>query len=307
MPTFNPTTFLVTGSTDGIGLFTVKSLVQYALQKQNEKIVLGLHGRCPERIKNSLSTVTDSIPQDQKNRVEVVTFCYDLSDLEQVKLFVDDVIKKFTFEPYGFKLDVFVNNAAIFDDRGPRKSPDGRFELTFAVNVVAVFVITSQFLDHAYQCKHFIQKVINTSSISHRDCFHHLQALDYSNLQFENGLKWTNFDSYGLSKQLVIMFTRGFFYDKEWNEKIFQNTCLINMDPGTVNTEMLFAGWGACGIPVEQAKDTFRLAVDDSFLHPSSEPKYYVNLREGNPAEICCDKESCLKLFNHLKSVCLLK
>ena len=113
MPTFNPTTFLVTGSTDGIGLFTVKSLVQYALRKQNEKIVIGLHGRCPERIKNSLSTVTDSISQDQKKSFEIVTFCYDLSDLEQVKLFVDDVIKKFTFESYGFKLDVLVNNAAI--------------------------------------------------------------------------------------------------------------------------------------------------------------------------------------------------
>ena len=126
-------------------------------------------------------------------------------------------IKRCTFDSCGFKLDVLVNNAAIFDDLGPRKDPDGRFELTFAVNVIAPFIITYKLLEHAYQCKSFIKKVVNTSSISHTDCYHHLQEIDYSNLQFENGLKWTSFNSYGLSKQLVIMFTRGFFYEEEWN------------------------------------------------------------------------------------------
>ena len=300
-------TYLVTGSTDGIGLFTVKSLVSWALQKQFEKVVIGLHGRCPERIRNSVSTIDALIPQDMKNCIEIVTFCYDLSDLEQVKMFVSDIIKKFTFGSYGFKLDVLINNAAIFDSIGPRKNADGRFELTFAVNVIAPFVITYQILQHAFQCKHFVKKVINTSSISHTDCYHHLQKLDYNNLQFENDLKWTSFNSYGLSKQLVIMFTRGFFHDQKWNERILDNTCMINMDPGTVNTKMLLAGWGECGIPVDQAKDTFHLAVEDKFFQPKSEPKYYDHLRERNPAEICCNEKECVDFFKYLVNLCELE
>ena len=307
MTSFEPLTFLITGSTDGIGLFTVKCLVDHALQRKDEKFVIGLHGRCQERIRNALSTVNEMIPKEKNKWIEIIDFCYDLSDIAQVKLFVGDVIKRFTFDSCGFKLDVLVNNAAIFDDLGPRKDPDGRFELTFAVNVIAPFVITYKLLEQAYQCKSFIKKVVNTSSISHTDCYHHLQEIDYTNLQFENGLKWTSFNSYGLSKQLVIMFTRGFFYEEEWNKKIIDNTCMINMDPGTVNTKMLLAGWGECGIPVDQARDTFHLAVDNSFFHPDSEPKYYTHLRQRNPADICCNKSACLELFRYLENLCGLK
>ena len=56
-----------------------------------------------------------------------------------------------------------------------------------------------------------------------------------------------------------------------------EETTLINMDPGTVNTKMLLAGWGECGIDVEQATDTFRLATRPIFANPDGMPKYYIN------------------------------
>ena len=62
-----------------------------------------------------------------------------------------------------------------------------------------------------------------------------------------------------------------------------QGTTLINMDPGTVNTKMLLAGWGSCGIKVEQATDTFKLATEDRFSDPIGLPKYYTNLKSKNP------------------------
>ena len=34
------------------------------------------------------------------------------------------------------------------------------------------------------------------------------------------------------------------------------------LDPGTVNTKMLLAGWGACGIPVSRADNTYELVTD---------------------------------------------
>ena len=263
-----------------------------------------MHGRCPERLKKAISAVKSLVPEEKQKCIDLKSFCYDLSDLKQVNLFVDDIIKHFTMEDKKFKLDVLINNAAIFDNQGSRRTSDDRFELTVAVNVVAVFIITYKLLNYAHERKHFIGKVINTASISHTDCYHHLNKLDYNNLQFENGLKWTSFKAYGLSKLLVIMATRGFYYDKEWRIKLSPNTCLINMDPGTVNTKMLLAGWGACGIPINKATDTFHLATDDVFYKPNSEPKYYVGLRERNPTPLCRDETVCLELFKYLENLC---
>ena len=42
-----------------------------------------------------------------------------------------------------------------------------------------------------------------------------------------------------------------------------EDTTLINIDPGVVNTKMLIAGWGKIGMDVENATDTFRLATED--------------------------------------------
>ena len=52
------------------------------------------------------------------------------------------------------------------------------------------------------------------------------------------------------------------------------------MDPGTVNTKMLLAGWGPCGIDIEQATDTFQLATDPKFENSDGMPKYYCSLQE---------------------------
>ena len=50
------------------------------------------------------------------------------------------------------------------------------------------------------------------------------------------------------------------------------------MDPGTVNTKMLIAGWGACGIDIEDATDTYELATEQTFSNEGNLPKYYVSL-----------------------------
>lgn len=77
------------------------------------------------------------------------------------------------------------------------------------------------------------------------------------------------------------MMSRGLFH----LGKLPAHSTLINMDPGTVNTKMLLAGWGACGIEVEEASDTFRLATEDQFENPAALPQYYVSLRPRNPTK----------------------
>ena len=40
-------------------------------------------------------------------------------------------------------------------------------------------------------------------------------------------------------------------------------TTIITLDPGTVNTKLLIASHGKIGIDIEDATDTFLLAIDD--------------------------------------------
>lgn len=127
------------------------------------------------------------------------------------------------------------------------------FELTFMVNVFAPFYLTYKAFS---EMQHPPKRVIITSSISHYLYTSHIQKIDYENLNFEKG-GWTPYNAYGLSKLLVIMMTRGFKYCG----LLPNETTMINMCPGTVNTKMLIAGWGPCGKDILDADDTFCLAT----------------------------------------------
>ena len=65
------------------------------------------------------------------------------------------------------------------------------------------------------------------------------------------------------------MITRGLHFKKAISDK----TTLITMDPGTVNTKMLLAGWGRCGMEVQDATDTFMLATRLLFENKDKKPK----------------------------------
>ena len=73
-------------------------------------------------------------------------------------------------------------------------------------------------------------------------------------------------------------------------------TCL-SLDPGTVNTKMLLAGWGSCGIPVGEADDTFWLATNkDIGLDCSG--SYYASRRQSRHHNF--STESIDSLFRYL-------
>lgn len=57
---------------------------------------------------------------------------------------------------------------------------------------------------------------------------------------------FSSHNSYSLSKLASQFFTR------DLAEILKPNGVTVNcLDPGTVNTKMLFAGWGACGIDIK--------------------------------------------------------
>lgn len=65
---------------------------------------------------------------------------------------------------------------------------------------------------------------------------------------------FSSHSSYSLSKLASQFFT------KDLSERVKSRGLTANcLDPGTVNTKMLFAGWGPCGINIKVHKVCMRL------------------------------------------------
>ena len=72
---------------------------------------------------------------------------------------------------------------------------------------------------------------------------------------------WSAMNAYCLSKKLIVMFTNGLYY-LDLSNKMEDGTTLISIHPGTINTKLLKTGWGAIGVPISSARDTYRLATE---------------------------------------------
>jgi hypothetical protein len=58
-----------------------------------------------------------------------------------------------------------------------------------------------------------------------------------------------------------------------------EDALVMSCDPGTVNTKMLDAGWGMCGIRISMANDEYKLVT--SPFEAANHGKYYVSCRES--------------------------
>lgn len=119
-------TVLITGSTDGIGLATAKSL-----------LLLGhtvlIHGRSENKLANVKSQLLALANPEQ-----LFTYQADLSVIDGVKTLIAEVRANHN------KLDVIINNAGVF--MVPETvSPDG-YDVRFMVNTIAPYILTQHLL-----------------------------------------------------------------------------------------------------------------------------------------------------------------
>lgn len=92
---------------------------------------------------------------------------------------------------------------------------------------------------------------------------------------------------------------------------------MITMDPGTVNTKMLLAGWGVphlvirlrwgqCGIEVEDATDTYYLSASDKYIDTKT-VQYFEHQEKTKQAAQVYEKDRCHELVDYLLKITQLQ
>jgi NAD(P)-dependent dehydrogenase (short-subunit alcohol dehydrogenase family) len=172
-------TVLITGATNGIGQAAALELARMGAG-------LVIVGRSPQK--------TDSTVQEIRALGQglVEGLVADLSSMAEVRRMADEYRQRHD------RLDVLINNAgAIFASR--QLTADG-YEMTFAVNHLAYFLLTNLLLDLLIASAP--SRIVNVSSRAHEG-----GKMDFADLQGEKSYGMGGNRAYGQSKLANVMFT----------------------------------------------------------------------------------------------------
>src|SRR5918996_1575353 len=262
------TTILVTGATDGLGKRVARELAA------NGTTVL-LHGRSPERLEATLEEI-----RSQTSSQKVGSYLADLSSLAAVRDLAERILSEYD------RLDVLVNNAGIIVQE--RKESEDGYELTFAVNYLSHFLLTSLLLPHLKDSAP--ARVVNVASAGQ-------SPIDFDDPMLECG--YDAMRAYSMSKLAQIMFTF------ELAERLSGTGVSVNaLHPASLmDTKMVQDTFGYTMSTVEEGADaTVYLAASPELEGVTG--RYFDGTREGRADGQAYDKEARQTLWELSEELC---
>lgn len=206
-------TFLVTGATNGIGKATALALAQ-----QGASVII--HGRHPDRLEATLKELRAATGNPALNSV-----CADFASLAEVAALAAQLRREFP------GLSVLINNAGLLTDR--RQLSVNGFELTFAVNVLAPFLLTLGLLDTLRA--NAPARIVNVASTALGG-----GRVDFSNLQLERGFE--GWQAYANSKLMNVLLSNHLAAELAGSGVVSNALCPGLIDTNFFHTNTLFAG-----------------------------------------------------------------
>ncbi len=251
------TTVLVTGATDGIGL-------QTALELARSGAHVLLHGRNAQRGEDAMRHILQAVPQ-----ARLSFFLADFASLQQVRQLAESIRSDHEH------LQVLVNNAGTFSKT--REMTEDGFELTFAVNHLAPFLLTMLLLDLLKASAP--ARIVTVASNAHRN----ISALDFSNLQGEQS--YDGYQAYALSKLANILFSNGLAHRLQ-GSGVSSNS----LHPGTIDTKLLRMSWNSSGSSLEEgAQTSIYLAISAEAAGVNG--RFFSRMTEKSPSELAQDEQ----------------
>jgi NAD(P)-dependent dehydrogenase (short-subunit alcohol dehydrogenase family) len=261
-------TILVTGATDGLGKRVARELAA-------KGTTVLLHGRSPERLEVTLEEL-----RGQTSSQKVGSYLADLSSLAAVRDLADRILSEYD------RLDVLVNNAGIIVQE--RKESEDGYELTFAVNYLSHFFLTSLLLPLLKGSAP--ARVVNVASAGQ-------SPIDFEDPMLERG--YDAMRAYSRSKLAQIMFTF------ELAERLSDTGVSVNaLHPASLmDTKMVQDTFGYTMSTVEEGTEAVvRLAVSSELEGVTG--RYFDGTREARADGQAYDKEARQTLWELSEELC---
>lgn len=261
---------VVTGANSGIGKATAIGLAE-----MNATIVMVC------RDKERGEQAQKEIIELTGNKNVDLMLC-DLSSLEAIRRFATEFKNRYQ------KLDVLINNAGVMKKQGVL-SVDG-FEMNFAVNHLAPFLLTNLLLDILK--KSAPSRIINVSSAAHK-----MAKLDFDDLQCEDK-KLRLMRIYGNSKLALMLFSY------ELSRRLEGTMVTVNtVHPGMIGTNLgrdmgKFSqafGKRFFKTPGEGAETSIYLASSPEVEGITG--KYYIKKQQKESSKKCYNEEDAKKIW----------
>ncbi len=234
-------TILITGTTSGLGQELAQALAQ-------QGATLLLHGRDADRGSEVVRKIKEATGNHR------IQFCRgDLSSLTEVGELARQVISDVA------RLDVLVNNAGVGfgQDAAKRELSQNGYELRFAVNYLASYLLTERLLPLLKASSP--ARIVNVASVGQA-------PLDFDNIMLTRG--YSGVSAYRQSKLAMIAWT----FDLA--ERLTGTGVTANaLHPASLMpTKMVLeAGWQTMSSVEEGLKATLRLVVDPALENVTGE------------------------------------